>query len=178
MAAALAILAAALLTVIVFPVGWQGLLRGSPMITGILAARDALLAAAAAVPAGVCSAPPAPAVKSAGNCPAMPSLAHPPSRAPDPGRGRAGRAVRPCRDVKVFPGGMRIGETPLASSASVPGRSGMTITWGCCLSPRARANGYREYSLRDAVGLARDSPPPSTRTSARPRPPRSAAPST
>ena len=45
---AVAILAAALLTVIVFPVGWQGLLRGSAMITGILAARDALLAAAAA----------------------------------------------------------------------------------------------------------------------------------
>jgi hypothetical protein len=46
---ALAILAAALLTVLVFPVGWQSLLRGSAMITGILAARDALLAAAAAV---------------------------------------------------------------------------------------------------------------------------------
>jgi hypothetical protein len=46
--AALAILAAALLTVIVFPAGWQGLLRGSAMFTGILAARDALLAAAAA----------------------------------------------------------------------------------------------------------------------------------
>jgi hypothetical protein len=46
--AALAILAAALLTVIVFPVGWQSLLRGSAMVTGILAARDALLAAAAA----------------------------------------------------------------------------------------------------------------------------------
>ena len=45
---ALAILAAALLTVIVFPAGWQGLLGGSAMITGILAARDALLAAAAA----------------------------------------------------------------------------------------------------------------------------------
>ena len=44
---ALAILVAALLTVIVFPTGWQGLLRGSAMITGILAARDALLAAAA-----------------------------------------------------------------------------------------------------------------------------------
>jgi Glycosyltransferase family 87 len=47
--AALAILAAALLTVIVFPAGWQGLLRGSAMITGVLAARDALLAVAAAV---------------------------------------------------------------------------------------------------------------------------------
>jgi len=46
--AALAILAAALLTVIVFPTGWQGLLRGSATITGILVARDALLAAAAA----------------------------------------------------------------------------------------------------------------------------------
>jgi hypothetical protein len=46
---ALAILAAALLTVIVFPAGWQGLLRGSAMITGILAARDALLAVAATV---------------------------------------------------------------------------------------------------------------------------------
>jgi hypothetical protein len=45
---ALAILAAALLTVIVFPGGWQSLLRGSAMMTGILAARDALLAAAAA----------------------------------------------------------------------------------------------------------------------------------
>jgi hypothetical protein len=45
---ALALLAAALLTVIVFPGGWQSLLRGSSMMTGILAARDALLAAAAA----------------------------------------------------------------------------------------------------------------------------------
>ena len=45
--AALAILVAALLTVIVFPTGWQGLLRGSATITGILVARDALLAAAA-----------------------------------------------------------------------------------------------------------------------------------
>jgi hypothetical protein len=45
---ALAILAAALLTVLVFPIGWQSLLRGSAMITGILAARNALLAAAAA----------------------------------------------------------------------------------------------------------------------------------
>jgi len=44
---ALAILAVALLTVLVFPVGWQSLLRGSAMSTGILAARDALLAAAA-----------------------------------------------------------------------------------------------------------------------------------
>jgi len=47
--AALAILAAALLTVIVFPTGWQSLLRGSAMFTGILAARNALLAVAAAV---------------------------------------------------------------------------------------------------------------------------------
>ena len=46
---ALAILAAALLTVIVFPIGWTSLLRGSAMITGILAVRDALLAAAAAL---------------------------------------------------------------------------------------------------------------------------------
>lgn len=45
---ALTLLAAALLTVLVFPAGWQGLLRGSAMSTGILAARDALLAAAAA----------------------------------------------------------------------------------------------------------------------------------
>jgi hypothetical protein len=47
--AALAILAAALLTVIVFPAGWVSLLRGSAIFTGVLAARDALLAAAAAV---------------------------------------------------------------------------------------------------------------------------------
>jgi hypothetical protein len=46
--AALAILVAALLTVIVFPAGWPALLRGSAVITGILAARDALLVAAAA----------------------------------------------------------------------------------------------------------------------------------
>jgi len=45
---ALAILAADLLTVLVFPAEWQSLLRGSAMSTGILAARDALLAAAAA----------------------------------------------------------------------------------------------------------------------------------
>ena len=44
---ALAILAAALLTVIVFPTGWQSLLRGSATITGILAARDVLLAGTA-----------------------------------------------------------------------------------------------------------------------------------
>jgi hypothetical protein len=47
--AAWAILAAALLTVIVFPAGWGSLLRGSAIMTGILAARDALLAVAAAV---------------------------------------------------------------------------------------------------------------------------------
>ncbi len=47
--AALVILVAALLTVIVFPTGWQALLRGSAVITGLLAARDALLVAAAAV---------------------------------------------------------------------------------------------------------------------------------
>ena len=46
--AALAILAATLLTVIVFPVGWPSLLRGSALMTGILAARNALLVAAAA----------------------------------------------------------------------------------------------------------------------------------
>jgi hypothetical protein len=46
--AALAILAAALLTVIVFPTGWPSLLRGSALMTGILTARDALLVAAAA----------------------------------------------------------------------------------------------------------------------------------
>lgn len=46
--AALAILAAALLTVIVFPAGWQSLLRGSALMTGILVARNALLVAAAA----------------------------------------------------------------------------------------------------------------------------------
>lgn len=45
---ALAVLVAALLTVAVFPVGWQSLLAGSATITGILAARNALLAAAAA----------------------------------------------------------------------------------------------------------------------------------
>jgi hypothetical protein len=47
--AAVAILVAALLTVIVFPTGWESLLRGSAMFTGILAARNALLAAAAAL---------------------------------------------------------------------------------------------------------------------------------
>jgi glycosyl transferase family 87 len=46
--AALAVLAAALLTVIVFPTGWPSLLRGSALMTGILAARNALLVAAAA----------------------------------------------------------------------------------------------------------------------------------
>jgi hypothetical protein len=45
---ALALLAVALLTVVVFPAEWQGLLRGSAMSTGILVARDALLAATAA----------------------------------------------------------------------------------------------------------------------------------
>jgi len=34
--------------VIVFPAGWTSLLRGSATFTGILAARDALLVAAAA----------------------------------------------------------------------------------------------------------------------------------
>jgi hypothetical protein len=41
---------------------------------------------------------------------------------------------------------------------------------GLLPEPARKANGYREYSLRDAV--------PSTRTSPRPRPPRSAALST
>jgi hypothetical protein len=45
---ALAVLGAALLTVVVFPAGWQSLLAGSAAITGVLAARNALLAAAAA----------------------------------------------------------------------------------------------------------------------------------
>jgi len=56
---------------------------------------------------------------------------------------------------------------------------------GLLPEPARKANGYREYSLRDAVELAaalrkriRGSPRPSTRTSPRPRPPRSAAPST
>jgi hypothetical protein len=44
---ALAVLVAALLTVAVFPLGWQSLLAGSATVTGILAARNALLAAAA-----------------------------------------------------------------------------------------------------------------------------------
>ena len=46
--AAIAILAAALLTVIIFPGGWQSLLQGSPAMTAVLAARNALLATAAA----------------------------------------------------------------------------------------------------------------------------------
>jgi hypothetical protein len=45
---ALAILGAALLTTVVFPAGWQSLLKGSATVTGILLARNALLAATAA----------------------------------------------------------------------------------------------------------------------------------
>ena len=45
---ALAVLGVALLTVAVFPTGWQSLLKGSATVTGILVARNALLAAAAA----------------------------------------------------------------------------------------------------------------------------------
>jgi hypothetical protein len=45
---ALAVLGAALLTVTVFPSGWVGLLNGSATITGVLVARNVLLAAAAA----------------------------------------------------------------------------------------------------------------------------------
>ena len=45
---ALAVLGASLLTVVVFPAGWQSLLAGSVTITGILTARNAVLAAAAA----------------------------------------------------------------------------------------------------------------------------------
>jgi hypothetical protein len=46
---ALALLGAALLTVAVFPVGWPSLLKGSATITGVLVARNVLLAATAAV---------------------------------------------------------------------------------------------------------------------------------
>jgi hypothetical protein len=45
---ALAVMGAALLTVAVFPAGWQSLLAGSATITGILTARNVLLVAAAA----------------------------------------------------------------------------------------------------------------------------------
>jgi len=45
-------------------------------------------------------------------------------------------------------------ENLLTSSASAPGLSGTTTTSACWPSPR-KANGYREYSLRDAVELAR-----------------------
>jgi hypothetical protein len=45
---ALAVLGVALLTVAVFPAGWQSLLKGSTVITAILVARNALLAATAA----------------------------------------------------------------------------------------------------------------------------------
>jgi hypothetical protein len=45
---ALAVLVVALLTVAVFPAGWAGLLKGSTAITGILVARNTLLAATAA----------------------------------------------------------------------------------------------------------------------------------
>jgi hypothetical protein len=46
---ALAILGVALLTVEVFPVGWPSLLNGSGTSTAVLVARNALLAAAAAL---------------------------------------------------------------------------------------------------------------------------------
>ena len=45
---ALAVLGIALLTVVVFPAGWQSLLKGSATITGILVARNVLLVATAA----------------------------------------------------------------------------------------------------------------------------------
>ncbi len=46
---ALAVLGIALLTVAVFPAGWQNLLKGSATITGILVARNVLLVATAAI---------------------------------------------------------------------------------------------------------------------------------
>ena len=45
--AALAVLAAAGLTQVIFPNGWAGLVHGSDVVTGVLAARNLLLAAAA-----------------------------------------------------------------------------------------------------------------------------------
>jgi hypothetical protein len=47
--AALALLAAAGLTQVVFPVGWPALVSGSAAITGVLVARNLLLVAAAAL---------------------------------------------------------------------------------------------------------------------------------
>jgi hypothetical protein len=46
---ALAVLAAAGLTQLIFPIGWHGLLYGSDVVTGILAARNVLLVVAAAL---------------------------------------------------------------------------------------------------------------------------------
>jgi hypothetical protein len=47
--AAVAVLAAAGLTQLIFPIGWHGLIYGSGPVTGVLAARNLLLVAAAAV---------------------------------------------------------------------------------------------------------------------------------
>jgi hypothetical protein len=47
--AALAVLAAAGLTQVIFPVGWPGLLSGSGAVTAVLAARNGLVVAAAAL---------------------------------------------------------------------------------------------------------------------------------
>lgn len=47
--AALAVLAAAALTQLVFPVGWPSLLHGSELVTGVLTARNTLLVLAAAL---------------------------------------------------------------------------------------------------------------------------------
>jgi len=69
-------------------------------------------------------------------------------------RSALGDVGRPCRSVKVFPGGMRIGEF-----AGLVGISTRAIRHyhhvGLLPEPARRANGYREYSLRDAVELAR-----------------------
>jgi Glycosyltransferase family 87 len=47
--AALAVLAAAGLTQLIFPIGWPSLVHGSGLVTGVLVARNVLLVAAAAV---------------------------------------------------------------------------------------------------------------------------------
>jgi Glycosyltransferase family 87 len=47
--AALAVLAAAGLTQLIFPLGWRGLLSGSDLFTGVLAARNVVLVVAAAL---------------------------------------------------------------------------------------------------------------------------------
>ena len=47
--AALAVLAAAGLTQLIFPIGWHSLLNGSDAVTGVLVARNVLLAVAAAL---------------------------------------------------------------------------------------------------------------------------------